>query len=211
MMGWWWSGAEFRENPASQAVLQHAPISLWTWLVRLHSGVSRSPLSYVYTNPTGLPVRGLGAFQGLRLLWIPFPEGGLIVSLQPCQSHRFVQETQPLSQSQRQLGQAQPSPAQVRRFMSSQEGGLGRKGGRMSLLEEEPRTPGAGVGRQRGGVPSRPAAAKWYLPLLAENTWVPRAQRHSLPSWGTPEPLPLLCPEASVASLSPSASFIQDR
>lgn len=58
-----------------------------------------------------LPVQGLGASQGLGLLCVPSPEGGLIVSLQPCQSHGFVQETQPLSQSQRQLSQAQPSPS----------------------------------------------------------------------------------------------------
>lgn len=59
----------------------------------------------------GLPVQALGASQGLGFLWIPSPKGGLIVSLQPCQSRSFVQETQPLSQSQRQLSQAQPSPS----------------------------------------------------------------------------------------------------
>lgn len=57
-----------------------------------------------------LPVQGLRPPEGLELPWNPFPEGGLIVSLQPCQSHRFPWETQPLSQSQCQLSQAQPCP-----------------------------------------------------------------------------------------------------
>lgn len=122
----------------------------------------------------------MGALEKQGLLWMPSPKGGLIVSLQPCQSHRFTQETQPLSQSQCQLGQTQPSPGpKVHEFPSR---GPGRR--RWKDIPTWGRTSGlsAEVGWQQGVGPFQALAARWHLQQKAENTWISGAWSESTAS-----------------------------
>lgn len=96
-----------------------------------------------------LPVQGLGAREALGLLWIPLPGGRVHCFFATLTG--FLRKPNP--QAKVNAGWAQPSPAQVRRFTSSQEGGLGRGGERLSPCGEEPWDPecwsGLAVGRGR--------------------------------------------------------------